>query len=308
MKRDKAKQHIAVLMGGLSAEREVSLSSAAGIIKNLQGLGYQVTPIDMDRDVAEVLARVKPDIVFNALHGTYGEDGCVQGLLEILGIPYTHSGVLASAIGMDKPKAKALFESNGILCPQGRILHRTEVLQEDPLPRPYVIKPLSEGSSIGVHVIMEGDNFDIRDYDWAYGDAVILERYIPGKEIQVAVVGNRAIGAIEIRPKGRFYDYEAKYTDGKADHIMPAPISSEAYHEVLALALKVHQLLGCKSVSRVDFRYDDTPGGDGRFYLLEINTHPGMTPLSLVPEIAAYAGISFPELLEMIIRDARCGA
>ena len=302
-----AKPHIAVLMGGLSGEREVSLSSAVGIIKALEGLGYKVTAIDMGRDVAEVLARVKPDIVFNALHGTYGEDGCIQGLLEILGIPYTHSGVLASAIGMDKPKAKALFENNGFLCPPGRILRRSEGLSGDPMPRPYVIKPLYEGSSLGVHVIMEGDNFDLRDYDWAYGDEVMLEKYIAGKEIQVAIVGQQAVGAIEIRPKGRFYDYEAKYTDGRAEHIMPAPIGSEAYAKVQEIALKVHQLLGCRSVSRVDFRYDDTAGGDGKFYLLEINTHPGMTPLSLVPEIADYAGISFPQLLEMIIEDARCG-
>jgi len=299
-----AKPHIAVLMGGLSAEREVSLSSAAGIIKNLQALGYHVTPVDMDRNVAGVLSTLKPDLVFNALHGGYGENGAVQGMLEILGIPYTHSGILASAIGMDKPKAKALFQQNGILCPEGRILHRSEAIEGDPLPRPYVIKPLYEGSSLGVHIILEGDNFDIRDYDWAYGDDVILERYIPGKEIQVAVVAGKAIGAIEIRPKGRFYDYEAKYTDGKAVHIMPAPISPAAYAEVLTLALKVHQLLDCRSVSRVDFRYDDTASGDGKFYLLEINTHPGMTPLSLVPEIAAYAGITFPELLEFIIQDA----
>jgi len=307
MSKSKAKPHIAVVMGGLSGEREVSLSSAAGIIKHLNLLGYKVTPIDMGRDIAEVLTKLKPDLVFNALHGTYGEDGCIQGVLEILGIPYTHSGILASAIGMDKPKAKALFTANGILCPEGRILHRSEQLTGDPMPRPYVIKPLSEGSSLGVHIIMDGDNFDVRDYDWKYGDEVILERFIPGKEIQVAVLGDKAVGAIEIRPKGRFYDYEAKYTDGKAEHIMPAPISSAAYDEVLAIALSVHRILGCRSVSRVDFRYDDTVGGDGKFYLLEINTHPGMTPLSLVPEIAAYAGISFPELLEIIIRDAVCG-
>lgn len=298
--------HIAVLMGGLSAEREVSLSSAAGIITTLRERGYKVTPIDMGRDVAGVLATLKPDLVFNALHGTYGEDGCIPGLLEIMGLPYTHSGVLASAIAMDKPRSKAVFKQAGIACADDRILHKDEALTADPMPRPYVIKPLNEGSSIGVHLVFEGDNFDIREYDWAYGDTVIIERYIPGKEIQVAVVGDAAIGAIEIRPKGRFYDYEAKYTAGKADHFMPAPISSAAYSHVLELALQAHQLLGCKSVSRVDFRYDDTPNGDGKFYILEVNTHPGMTPLSLVPEIAAYAGINFGDLLERIIKDVQC--
>ncbi len=298
--------HIAVLMGGLSAERDVSLSSARGIITTLEARGYQVTPVDVGRDVAAVLARVQPDIAFNALHGPYGEDGCIQGLLEIMGIPYTHSGVLASAVAMDKLRSKAVFRQAGIPCAEDRIIHKTEHLTEDPMPRPYVIKPLYEGSSIGVHVVFEGDSFDISDYDWAYGDEAIVERYIPGKEIQVAVLGDEAIGAIEICPEGRFYDYEAKYTEGKATHYMPAPISAAAYQTVLALARKAHRLLGCKSVSRVDFRYDDTTGEEGEFYILEVNTHPGMTPLSLVPEIAAYAGISFGELLERIIRDAGC--
>lgn len=298
--------HIAVLMGGLSAEREVSLSSAKGIIKTLQERGYQVTPVDMGRDVAAALAALKPDVVFNALHGTYGEDGCIQGLLEIMGIPYTHSGVLASAIGMDKIRSKALFKQAGIPCAEDMILCKKDVVTSDPMPRPYVIKPMNEGSSIGVHLVFEGDNFDIRDYDWAYGNEVIVERYIPGKEIQVAVVGDEAVGAIEIRPKGRFYDYEAKYTEGKTEHIMPAPLGDVAYKHVLELALKAHQLLGCKTISRVDFRYDDTAIGDGKFYILEVNTHPGMTPLSLVPEIAAYAGISFGDLLEKLIRDAQC--
>lgn len=295
-------------MGGMSAEREVSLSSAKGIIKTLSERGYKVTPVDVGRDVAQLLAEIKPDVVFNALHGTYGEDGCIPGLLEIMGIPYTHSGVLASAIGMDKPRSKAVFKQAGIHCAEDMIICKSDNLTSDPIQRPYVIKPLHEGSSIGVHLVFEGDNFDIRDYDWAYGDKVIVERYIPGKEIQVAVVGDEAIGAIEIRPKGRFYDYEAKYTAGKAEHIMPAPISPAAYAQVLELALKAHRVLGCKSVSRVDFRYDDTPNGDGKFYILEVNTHPGMTPLSLVPEIAAYAGISFGELLDRIIKEATCHA
>lgn len=300
------KKHIAVLMGGMSAEREVSLSTAKGVINALEGLGYKVSPVDVGRDVAEVLTKLKPDVVFNALHGPYGEDGCIQGMLEIMGIPYTHSGVLASSLGMDKVKSSNIFTQNGILCTFGKVIHKNDNIQSDPLPRPYVIKPLYEGSSIGVQLVFEGDNFNFSDYEWIYGDEVIVERYIPGKEIQVAVVGGKAIGVIEIRPKGRFYDYEAKYTDGMAEHIMPAPIAKAAYDEALAMAEKAHHLLGCRSVSRADFRYDDTKGGDGKMYLLEINTHPGMTPLSLVPEIAAYYGISFAQLVEMLVQEARC--
>lgn len=302
-----AKKHVAVLMGGLSAEREVSFSTGKGVVKALEGLGYKVTPVDVGRDVASVLANLKPDVAFNALHGPYGEDGCIQGLLEIMGIPYTHSGVLASSVGMDKVKSSSIFAQSGILCTFGKVIHKNDNIKKDPLPRPYVIKPLFEGSSIGVKLIFEGDNFDFSDYEWAYGDEVIVERYVPGKEIQVAVVGDKAIGAIEIRPKGRFYDYEAKYTDGMAEHIMPAPIAKEAYNTVLAIAEKAHHLLGCRGVSRSDFRYDDTNGGDGKLYLLEINTHPGMTPLSLVPEIAAYCGISFPQLVDRLVQEARCG-
>lgn len=299
-------KHIAVLMGGLSAERDVSLSTAKGVIKSLEALGYDVTPVDVGRDVAEVLAKLKPDVAFNALHGPYGEDGCIQGLLEIMGIPYTHSGVLASSIGMDKVKSSSVFIQNGIRCTFGKVIHKNENIQDDPLPRPYVVKPLYEGSSIGVKLVFEGDNFNFSDYEWAYGDEVIAERYIPGKEIQVAVVGDKAIGAIEIRPKGRFYDFEAKYTDGMAEHIMPAPIAKADYDEALMLAEKAHHIIGCRGVSRADFRYDDTEDGDGKLYLLEINTHPGLTPLSLVPEIAAYHGISFSELVDSLVKEARC--
>ena len=301
-----AKKHVAVLMGGLSAEREVSLSTAKGVIKALEDLGYKVSPVDVGRDVAEVLAKLNPDVAFNALHGPYGEDGCIQGLLEIMGIPYTHSGVLASSIGMDKVKSSSIFVQNGIRCTFGKVIHKNDNIQTDPLPRPYVVKPLYEGSSIGVKLVFEGDNFNFSDYEWAYGDEVIVERYIPGREIQVAVVGDKAIGAIEIRPKGRFYDYEAKYTDGMAEHIMPAPIAKEAYDEALQLAEKAHHIIGCRGVSRSDFRYDDTVGGDGKLYLLEINTHPGLTPLSLVPEIAAYSGITFAQLVESLVQEARC--
>lgn len=300
------KKHIAVLMGGMSAEREVSLSTAKGVIKALEELGYKVTPVDVGRDVADILQKVKPDVAFNALHGPYGEDGCIQGLLEIMHIPYTHSGVLASSIGMDKVISSSIFVQNGLRCTFGQVIHKNDNIRQDPLPRPYVIKPLHEGSSIGVKLVFEGDNFNFSDYEWAYGDEVIVERYIPGREIQVAVVGGKAIGAIEIRPKGRFYDYEAKYTNGMAEHIMPAPIAKEAYDEALSMAEKAHRLIGCRGVSRADFRYDDTENGDGKLYLLEINTHPGMTPLSLVPEIASYCGITFPQLVDMLVQEARC--
>jgi D-alanine-D-alanine ligase len=298
-----AKKHIAVVMGGMSAEREVSLSSAKGIIEHLQKLNYRVTPVDMGQDIADVLLELNPDVVFNALHGTYGEDGCLQGILDVLDIPYTHSGVLASAIGMDKLKSRALFTSNGIKCPEHILINKSDNYTSDPIPRPYVIKPVHEGSSIGVHVIFKEDNFDIRDYDFTYGETAIIEKYIKGKEIQVAVIGDRAIGAIEIIPKGRFYDYTAKYTDGMAEHIMPAPLSESAQKKALELAEKAHKLLGCRGVSRADFLYDEA---QNEFFLLEMNTHPGMTPLSLVPEICAYYGISFADILEILIKEARC--
>lgn len=306
MTRSSSKPHVAVLLGGLSSEREVSLVSGNAVITALKSLGYQVTPIDMGRDIASKLIQTKPDVVFNALHGPYGEDGCVQGLLEIMQIPYTHSGVTASAICMDKIRSKEVFVSNNILCPKGKIIARNDNINTDPIPRPYVVKPIFEGSSIGVNVVFEKDNFSFVDYEWKYGDQVIIEEYIPGKEIQVAVVGDTPLGAIEIRPKGRFYDYEAKYTKGKAEHFMPAPISKDAYEEVLELAGRIHRIMGCRSVSRVDFRYDDRVQGKGGFYVLEVNTHPGFTPLSLVPEIAAHAGISFSELVEKLISEAKC--
>ena len=305
--------HIVVLMGGLSPERDVSLTSGGEIVPVLTRMGYRVTPLDMGRDVAAQLARLQPDIVYNALHGTYGEDGCIQGLLDIMGIPYTHSGVLASSIGMHKAQARACFMAAGIRCAPGIVYHRpTEALAEtaaEPLPRPYVLKPLAQGSSVGVELVFPGDNMHLSQYAWPYGDTVLLEQYIPGREIHVAVLEGKALGAVEIRPHGRFYDYNAKYTAGQATHIMPAPLTDERYQEVLALAERAHAALGCRTLSRVDFRYQDTgePAAQG-FYILEINTHPGMTPLSLVPEIAAHAGITFEAILAALLRDARCGA
>ncbi|WP_298726918.1 D-alanine--D-alanine ligase [uncultured Ferrovibrio sp.] len=302
-----AKQHVAVLMGGWSSEREVSLTSGRACAKALREEGFSVTEIDVGRDLAEQLAKIKPDVAFNALHGPYGEDGTVQGLLEILGIPYTHSGVLASALAMNKPMAKDIWRAHGLPMAEGKVVHRSAFGKSPVLPHPYVIKPLNEGSSVGVHIVFEGDNYQPQDdASWRFGDYVLVERYIPGREIQVAVMGDRVLGAIEIRAHGRFYDYEAKYTDGKATHLMPAPVDKNVYEEICAQALKAHQALGCRGVTRSDWRYDDTAGEPGRFYLLEINTQPGMTPLSLVPEIAAHCGISFGELVRWMVEDASC--
>ncbi len=305
--------HIAVLMGGWSAEREVSLNSGKAVAQALKEAGYaKVTAVDMQPDIARVLVDLKPDVVFNALHGRFGEDGCVQGMLELLKIPYTHSGLLASALAMDKPMAKQVFKAVGLRCAEGKIVKREELFAGDVMERPYVVKPFNEGSSVGVKILFENDNFFFTSENWPYGETVLVEKYIPGREIQVAVLGDhdnvRALGAIEIRPKGLFYDYEAKYTDGKAQHLMPAPIPQDAYDEVMELAVRAHQALGCRGLTRSDFRYDDThvknEGGKGEFYLLEVNTQPGMTALSLSPEIAAHAGINFNNLVQMLVEDA----
>jgi D-alanine-D-alanine ligase len=299
-------KHVAVLMGGLSVERDVSLVSGQAVTKALNAEGYRVTPIDVDASVASVLTANRPDVVFNALHGRYGEDGCIQGVLEMLRLPYTHSGLLASAIAMHKPTAKRLFADAGLPCAEGSVMPRTEVLRGAFKP-PFVIKPLNEGSSVGVRIIFDGDNLAPLDgANWPFGEEVLVERYIPGREIQVAVMGDRALGAIEIRPHGRFYDYEAKYTAGRAVHLMPAPIHPDAYQRALDIGLGAHQTLGCRGVSRADLRYDNTQGEPGDFYLLEINTQPGMTPLSLVPEIAADVGISFGALVRWLVENARC--
>ncbi len=298
--------HVAVLYGGLSAEREVSLMSGKAVAAALESLGYKVSLIDAKQDVAAQLTQAKPDVVFNALHGRYGEDGTVQGVLEMLAIPYTHSGVLASALAMDKPMAKKVFEAEGLQCAAGSVCSKTAMLQGEPMARPFVIKPLNEGSSVGVSIIHDDADYAFGEADWPFGDQVLVEKYIPGREVQVAVLGEgegaKALGAIEIRPKQGFYDYEAKYTDGKAEHIMPAPIDANAYGEVLQLAERAHRALGCRGVTRSDFRYDEN---HGIFYLLETNTQPGMTPLSLTPEIAAHDGMDFATLVKELVRMAR---
>ncbi len=291
-------KHIAVLMGGLSAEREVSLSSGAAVVKALETLGHKVTQVDVGRDIAQILANLKPDLVFNALHGRYGEDGCVQGVLEMLGIPYTHSGVLASALAMDKPMAKKLFESAGIRCAKGIELDEKDILSQSVINFPLVVKPANEGSSVGVKIAFSTADF----VGWkADCPRLLVEEYIPGREVSVAVLNGKALGVVEMCPEAGFYDYEAKYTVGKATHIMPAPLPAHEYAEVMELAERAHKALGCSGLTRADFRYDDTSLGEGLFYILEVNTQPGMTPLSLAPEIAAYVGIDFVSLIEKLV-------
>ncbi len=298
-------QHVAVLMGGWSAEREISLISGDACAAALRQEGYRVSEIDVGRDLAVVLSELAPDIAFNALHGRGGEDGAVQGLLEILQIPYTHSGVRASAVAMRKPMAKEIFANSGIACADGITVSLEAARAAAPMAPPYVVKPPEEGSTVGVRVVRPGDNSDPLA-GWCYGDEVLYERFVPGRELSVAVLGERALGAIEIEPLSGFYDYEAKYTDGKAIHHMPARIPEPVYRQALAWAELAHRLLGCRGVSRTDFRYDDTSAGDGGLYILEINTQPGMAPLSLVPEIAAYRDIGFKELVRWIVEDAGC--
>jgi D-alanine-D-alanine ligase len=301
-------KRVAVLMGGWSAEREVSLVSGAAVTEALRDLGYHVTAIDVAHDVAGKLADIRPytDLVFNALHGRYGEDGCIQGVCELLQLPYTHSGVLASALAMDKPMAKRLFVDAGLPVPNGRVVAREAMLAGEPMPRPYVIKPLNEGSSVGVIIVREGDNAAFAEEPWHYGKAVLVEEYVAGREITVAVMDGNALGVLEITPREGFYDYEAKYTEGRADHLLPAPIPEKDYEEALKISATAHDTLGCRGVTRADLRYDDSDGGLG-LRLLEINTQPGLTPMSLVPEIAAHAGHDFPALVKWMVEDARCG-
>ncbi len=302
-------KQVAVLMGGPSAEREVSLVSGKACAAALRGAGYAVSEVDVTRDLAALLAALtpKPDAVFNALHGKWGESGGIQGILDLLTIPYTHSGLLASALAMDKPMAKQLFSGAGLRCPEGIKVRREEVLAGDVMARPYVVKPPAEGSSVGVRIVRGGDNEPpLRADSWAFGDEVLVERFVPGRELTATVMGDRALAVTEIQPLVGFYDYQAKYSDGQARHVVPAEIPEEIYDQAMGWALEAHRLLGCRGVSRADFRYDDTEADPGRLYLLEVNTQPGMTPLSLVPEQAAYLGQSFPELCAWMVENAAC--
>jgi D-alanine-D-alanine ligase len=294
--------HVAVLMGGWSAEREVSLVSGAAVSQSLADAGNRVTSIDVQRDMGSLLTRLypRPDALFNALHGRFGEDGCVQGLMDILEIPYTHSGLLASALAMDKPMAKRLFTEVGIPVAKHKVVNREEALAGKVMPPPYVIKPLNEGSSVGVVIIRENEDLNsITGDNWPYGTQVMVEQYIPGKELCVAVMGDRALAVTEIETKHDFYDYDAKYVDGGSRHTIPARIDEEISQKLLEYAQRAHETLGCRGVSRADFRLDgDKP------YLLEINTQPGMTPTSLVPEQAAHVGITFKDLVTWMVDNA----
>ncbi|RIA47058.1 D-alanine--D-alanine ligase [Hephaestia caeni] len=301
-------RHIAVLMGGWSAEREVSLMSGAGIADALESLGHRVTRIDMDREVALRLAEAKPDLVFNALHGTPGEDGSVQGMLDLMGLAYTHSGLATSVVAIDKQLTKQTLVPHGIPMPGGRIVKSADLYEADPLARPYVLKPVNEGSSVGVAIVTDDGNYgnpighDVKG-PWQEFDELLAEPFIRGRELTTAVLGDQALGVTELRPKSGFYDYDAKYTDGLTDHLFPADIPDEIAAACKRIALEAHRLLGCKGCSRADFRWDDSQGEDGLF-LLEVNTQPGMTPLSLVPEQARHLGISYTDLVQRIVDDA----
>jgi D-alanine-D-alanine ligase len=298
-------KHVAVLMGGWSAEREVSLRSGKACADALARVGYRVTTVDADRDIATVLSGLKPDVALNVLHGRPGEDGTLQGVLEILGIPYSHSGVLASALAMQKDYAKAHFRAASIPVAEDMVVSRIEAAKTHLMAPPYVIKPIAEGSSVGVFIVTEQHPHPPQELyrdDWAFGETVMIERYIPGKELTCAVLGDRALDVIEIVPTTQFYDYEAKYAAGGSQHVLPAQILPNVYQEVRRLALAAHGALGCRGVSRADFRYDDR--GTGNLVCLEINTQPGMTETSLVPELAAYAGITFDELVRWMVEDA----
>ncbi len=300
-------KHVAVLMGGWSAEREVSLRSGKACAEALERKGYRVTKIDVGRDIATVLQTLRPDAALNVLHGRPGEDGTLQGILEIVGIPYSHSGVTASAMAMQKDLAKIVFRANGIPTPGGMVVSRGAAAKAHVLERPYVLKPVNEGSSVGVFIVTKAHEHppqELTRADWEFGDMVLAEPFIAGKELTCAVMGEEALGVIEIVPTARFYDYEAKYAPGGSTHLLPAPISPFVYQEVRRLAVAAHRALGCRGVSRADFRWDDTAEGAGGLVCLEVNTQPGMTETSLVPELAAHAGISFAELVQWMVEDA----
>ena len=301
-------RHVAVLMGGLSAEREVSLVSGEACARALEERGFRVSRVDVTDhpQLPRILAGLGADAVFNALHGRYGEDGRVQGLLDLMGIPYTHSGVLASALAMDKPLAKRLFANVGLRCPEGVVMRLGRILEGLPLPPPVVVKPAAEGSSVGVVILPTNDLRPLsRRNDLDREQEVLVERYVPGRELTCGVLRDAALAVTEIRPRDGFYDYRAKYTDGCADHVVPADIPAEITALVMEWSLAAHRLLGCRGVSRADFRWDDASGPKG-LHLLEVNTQPGMTPLSLVPEQAHHCDIPFNELVSRLVEDARC--
>jgi D-alanine-D-alanine ligase len=301
--------HVIVLMGGWSSEREVSLTSGRGVAEALRERGWtNVTELDMDREVASRLTDLKPDVVFNALHGTPGEDGTVQGMLDLMQIPYTHSGLETSVIAIDKELTKMVLVPHGIRMPAGDVVESESLFREDPIPRPYVLKPVNEGSSVGVAIVTADGNYGSpigRDVEgpWLHFDQLLAEPFIKGRELTVAVLNDEALAVTELKPKAGFYDYDAKYTDGLTVHECPAQVPDEIAKSIMDMAAKAHRLLGCRGASRSDFRWDDEQGEAG-IYLLEVNTQPGMTPLSLVPEQAKVRGMSYGELVERLIEDA----
>ncbi|MEZ5897785.1 MAG: D-alanine--D-alanine ligase [Parvularculaceae bacterium] len=301
-------RRVAVVKGGWSPEREVSLNSGAAAGNALRAAGYEVVEIDAGRDLADQLAAAKPDAVFNALHGRWGEDGCVQGMLEVMDIPYSHSGVLASALAMDKQRAKAVFEDAGIPAPAGGIFSRTQAAGGHVMAPPYVIKPNNQGSSVGVYIVRAGDNrppAELSNDKWDLGEEVLVEKFIPGRELTVSVMGDKALCVTEITTSLTFYDYEAKYAPGGSKHVLPAQISDDIAARAMDLAVRAHNALGCRGLSRADFRYDPSADGE-QLFCLEVNTQPGLTATSLSPEQAQHCGISFPDLCAWIIEDASC--
>jgi len=301
-------RRIAVLMGGRSAEREVSLSSGRGVIKALKEEGFEVIEVDPGDNPGDQLFRAKPDAVFNALHGRFGEDGTVQGLLEMMRIPYTHSGVLSSALAMHKERTKDVYRAAGLPVVKSIVADRRDVAGRHLMEPPYVIKPVNEGSSVGIYIIRKGDNgppAELGSDTWALSNEMMVEEFVPGRELTVSVMGDRALGVTEITTELEFYDYEAKYAPGGSRHILPAQVSQQTADEAMQLAIAAHRALGCRGVSRTDFRYDDT-GPSPRMILLETNTQPGMTPTSLVPEQAAHIGMSYAKLCRWIVEDASC--
>jgi len=301
--------HVVVLMGGWSSEREVSLTSGRGVAEALRERGWtNVTELDMDRDVASRLAELKPDVVFNALHGTPGEDGTVQGMMDLMGLRYTHSGLETSVIAIDKELTKMVLVPHGVRMPEGTLVDSERLFERDPIARPYVLKPVNEGSSVGVAIVTEDGNYGSpigRDVEgpWHHFDQLLAEPFIKGRELTVAVINDEALAVTELKPVAGFYDYDAKYTDGLTVHVCPAEVPDNIAGSMMAMAAKAHRLLGCKGASRSDFRWDDEQGEAG-IYLLEVNTQPGMTPLSLVPEQAKLKGIAYGELVERLIEEA----
>ncbi|CAL7961431.1 D-alanine--D-alanine ligase [Alphaproteobacteria bacterium] len=303
-------KRIVLLAGGLSSEREVSLMSANSVRPYLEEMGYKVIMVDAGVNLAEELKKYMPDLVFNCLHGTYGEDGAVQGLLEVMQVPYTHSGVRASAVAFSKDVTKYIATYGGIRTPKFIVIDVDEYfamlkIKQDPMSKPYVLKPIAQGSTVGIYIVLDDSSILPNALEWKFGPKVIVEEYILGIDLFAAVIRDKACGVIEVRPKSGFYDYTAKYTEGAAEHVMPADVPSDVYQCAMLYAEKMHKLLDCRTISRSDFRYDPRYGTNG-LYFLEINTHPGFTDMSLFPEIAKYSGISFVQIIQMLLEDAQC--